>query len=249
MTESERRPSLGEQVANIERVLRTGVRFCVQASNGSCSGVWKFWVNNSDFYIAARPLAGSIKISLHESGHFRMAFLQKEIEAMRRRGQAVPQDRALFKWRRPENVPGAAVCTVTIRFPVAFIRGRPKKGTAKKPLITFELDAECKVAEVGFFYTREKPEIIGPTLEEIGEPLFYTQLPNGETVWMIGRFTDPNPRDVPHPDSFASADTKRLEAESDGSDIVAIAMNAPKDGEGLTMREFSGLTVSNGQLG
>lgn len=53
------------------------LRFQAVGSDGRSSASWTVFANNtvSDVYIAARPIAGKIKVSLHESGSWRHAFI------------------------------------------------------------------------------------------------------------------------------------------------------------------------------
>lgn len=53
------------------------LRFQAVGSDGRSSASWTVFANNtvSDVYIAARPIAGRIKVSLHESGSWRHAFI------------------------------------------------------------------------------------------------------------------------------------------------------------------------------
>ncbi|MFB7273543.1 hypothetical protein [Streptomyces sp. NPDC056244] len=53
------------------------VRFQAVGSDNRSSASWTVFANStaSDVYIAARPIAGKIKVSLHESGSWRHAFI------------------------------------------------------------------------------------------------------------------------------------------------------------------------------
>jgi hypothetical protein len=70
------------------------------------STVFRVWVQRSDVYIAARSIAGTMKVSLHESGVWRMAFTTQHVE----QGStfvAPTADRLMERWQRPpEYEPG-----------------------------------------------------------------------------------------------------------------------------------------------
>ena len=53
---------------------------CAIGEPGRQSGVWRIWANKStsDVYIAARPTAGVQKFSLHESGDWRLQWVNAE---------------------------------------------------------------------------------------------------------------------------------------------------------------------------
>jgi hypothetical protein len=80
---------------------RPGVRFAVGTPRGCRATVWRLWTNpKGDVYVAARALAGSLKVSLHVRGNWRMAFIGAH--------PADPaKDRAFLKWKRGlEVAPG-----------------------------------------------------------------------------------------------------------------------------------------------
>jgi hypothetical protein len=52
------------------------MRFGVGDPMGRCSEVWRVWAEGraGDVYVACRPVAGQVKVSLHASGEFREAY-------------------------------------------------------------------------------------------------------------------------------------------------------------------------------
>ena len=55
------------------------IRFCIGPWNGRYSSVWRIWGNPGDdnVYLGVRALLRYLKVSLHESGKFRVAFVEK----------------------------------------------------------------------------------------------------------------------------------------------------------------------------
>jgi hypothetical protein len=83
-------------------------RFGVLAGDGRQSSVWRVWVpsRSSDVYVAARSIAGKLKVSLHGSGAWREGFT-REFSENPGTFRLPPGDRAREKWRRPaEFAPG-----------------------------------------------------------------------------------------------------------------------------------------------
>jgi hypothetical protein len=83
-----------------------GVRFAVGSPDGPRAAVWRVWLNKrrDDVYIAARGLAGTLKVSLHPTG-WRLAFTKSFAES----GSPLvpPGGRAIDTWDRPpEFAPG-----------------------------------------------------------------------------------------------------------------------------------------------
>jgi hypothetical protein len=82
---------------------------------GHRSGAWRLWANRnkSDVYVAARPIAGVQKLSLHESGDWRHQWVNPE----RAEEFTGSRDRILAIWRRPEEGPGGWIRGVSIWVP------------------------------------------------------------------------------------------------------------------------------------
>lgn len=82
------------------------IRFGVRDTEGRESAVWRLWVvaQKSEVYIAGRRLGGEIKVSLHASGDWRVAFADP-------RSPLIPEgdDRIIHRWGRPAEIaPGWA---------------------------------------------------------------------------------------------------------------------------------------------
>jgi hypothetical protein len=74
---------------------------------GRRSGVWRIWANpsTSDIYIAARPIAGVEKVSLHQTGDWRVQWVIDREPGRRMAEQT--GSRILDQWQRPpESAPG-----------------------------------------------------------------------------------------------------------------------------------------------
>lgn len=101
------------------------VRFQAVGLNGRSSASWTVFANAalSDVYIAARPIAGKIKVSLHESGRWRHAFINDAAAAPFLPSGA---DRAFDKFE-PANEPMAPgwVLAYTVVLPEAEMQPYP----------------------------------------------------------------------------------------------------------------------------
>ncbi|CAN5608501.1 hypothetical protein BH20ACT21_BH20ACT21_12330 [soil metagenome] len=56
---------------------KSGLRLIVGSeSGGARSQLWRVWTgrSTSDVYVGARPVAGEVRATLHESGKWRFAF-------------------------------------------------------------------------------------------------------------------------------------------------------------------------------
>lgn len=89
---------------------KTALRFAI-GEPGRRSTIWRVWPGHpkNDVYLASRKTAGIMKISLHESGDWRMQFINPS-ETGTVRWQSLsgdePEGRILHRWRRPAAVEG-----------------------------------------------------------------------------------------------------------------------------------------------
>jgi hypothetical protein len=83
------------------------VRFRAVAADGRCSTTWRVFATRgkSDVYLLSRPLGELAKVSLHESGRWRTAFISQDVAD---RYLAPHEDRSFDKFSPPldEAAPG-----------------------------------------------------------------------------------------------------------------------------------------------
>ena len=75
------------------------IRFSIGPWNGRYSSVWRVWSRSDDVYLGVRTLLKYMKISLHQSGRFRVAFTESYNRKMvTDDGKSCTIDRAFLKW-------------------------------------------------------------------------------------------------------------------------------------------------------
>ena len=163
------------------------VRFAV-GSDQRHSGSWRAWGHAGSCYISARTAGRDIKISLHPSGKFRLAFDEKQLPRLEERGIKLPdgQDRALAKWkRRPAPESGTALI---LTFPTDCLAlGPPAALSMKQPVAIFPCARPGMAIEVWFIYTSEAATTFKPELSKIGHPHFRLDFAHDETMWIVLR--------------------------------------------------------------
>jgi len=76
-------------------------RFAVGTAQSVESSIWRMWVNGNDVYLGAREALRAFKVSLHQSGIWRIAW----VADLNRPDSA--SDRVIVRWNRPsEFAPG-----------------------------------------------------------------------------------------------------------------------------------------------
>ena len=84
---------------------KTALRFAVGGPRLR-STIWRLWANagTDDIYIASRQTAGEMKVSLHQSGDWRVQVVQPDRPKTVHFGARVIEDgRVLHRWQRPES--------------------------------------------------------------------------------------------------------------------------------------------------
>jgi hypothetical protein len=95
--------------ASAEQVLR----FAVGTPSGPRSGTWRLWVppSKSDLYLSPRALGAHVKVSLHESGSWRLALTREYVERTSPQPALPGGGRVMRDWQRPDPQPGTAPFT------------------------------------------------------------------------------------------------------------------------------------------
>ena len=235
------------------RLLKDKVRFAVGGPGVGYSSTWSAWHEaDSSFYILARDLRSTTKISLHPPngkpyGICRLAFDQKHYEWLGEQGHDRPDDRALTKWKRPPAPATDATCAVILVFPTDRLTLGHPGGTRSKPLLILEPAPAGMAVEAGFFYSCEPHETLEAKFLAIGIPIFRWGLPDGESVSMVARHA-PYQRPVPAPTGVQVIGPDfPFGIEQTG--LHAIMWNAPADSEPLCVTEVGDVKVRNPEIG
>ena len=79
------------------------IRWAVGASDGPRSQSWSLFgsTNDDDVYLGPRSQTGAIKLSLHRSGRWRMAWTEKYAKSV---GMPDDVDRVLTRWDPPDEM-------------------------------------------------------------------------------------------------------------------------------------------------
>lgn len=85
---------------------RNTLRFQVTAADGRCSDVSRAWSDGNNVYLAPRMKGGEFKISLHESGKWRIGFTERYAALMRELGTWGADRKVEALDRPPEHATG-----------------------------------------------------------------------------------------------------------------------------------------------
>jgi hypothetical protein len=157
--------------------------------------VWRLWVHRSDVYLAARIMAGKLKLSLHESGEWISAFTNQSGVIIQETGS-----RRHKTWKRPPEFtpgwthgPAVIVPWVTWRDELVWkyedypddTEWVPEPKRNKKILFNILFSA-AGVTDSAAAVSREWDRLLDRSLP----------LANGEAVWLQVRHTEMQPDEV-----------------------------------------------------
>ena len=172
------------------------VRFGVGTPDRPYVPVWRIWPQRSDVYLSARDIAGTFKISLHESGEWVTQSTSQsgvKIDGMSRRHTA---------WRRPAPFADGWVQGPSVVVPAVEWAGeldlRQKVKESDKVEWFQAPEAGEKLCFMILFASNRDADIARVSIEGdvyITEPL---QLENGEFVWLQVRYVPLGPGEPEH---------------------------------------------------
>lgn len=164
------------------------IRLGVKNKKGHRSGVWRIWTAKppkNDIYIACRSAAGNLKVSLHESDIWRVAFTKQFADNLFNESENISKDRLIEEWKRPNEIVQGATLAFRILIPNSELE---KLWIPKKKVKWIIPEKEDQITEIILMLTK-------PTIEMgeewPGEKNMNTKyiadhtLPNQEKLWLV----------------------------------------------------------------
>jgi hypothetical protein len=162
------------------------LRFQVSAADGRCSDVWRVWNIKNDVYLAPRSKGGEFKISLHQSGVWRLAFTGEYTNLMRKLGTWT-SDRKVESLNRPPEHAKGFTRAIRLYFPDSELRVPPQQPSGPVARIPGPSKDGVRIADFVLTspksrFTQSDPPLSG----SLGaKPLARWMLPNDETLWVV----------------------------------------------------------------
>jgi hypothetical protein len=169
-------------------------RFIVRSEDGKRSGIWRIWTSlggkKSDIYLTVRPLAGRLKVSIHESGQCQASFDREFISEIEDRGTWERNSRHLLKWSLIELTPGVALAARII-VPTSELTEIPI--TPRKPFVCVPAAPTGKAVEFACFLTASNAKVTGwpGKRSMVTQLVIKMPLANGNILWVVNRTVDP----------------------------------------------------------
>lgn len=184
------------------------IRVAVGTAEALESSIWRFWVHQSEIYVAARELVRFLKLSIHSSGTWRLAYVsESDINDPLNRDD---DPRVVMRWTRPSAFrPGWTQCAEILipaipvedrfslhpdlqpRDPVTWL---PGSSTGHKRHLTLVLAADDSLQ-------------IEDVLKSGDQVLGSLKLENGQVAWVVSREVAMTPEERGYVE-FMAADMK-----------------------------------------
>ncbi len=179
----------------ITTVSKTSIRFGLKNNLNKRSGIWKCWTSvgtgKSDVYITNRAIGKALKVSLHQTGSWHIAFdsnfLKKEVVEESR----LTSNRFVDKWLKPPEI--CAGCTLALRIII------PEDAVTipisdKDPCSALWITAPPtgKAIEIVLLFTAPHSNFSGwPGRDSMGTDLLGSfQIENGYRLWIVHYMID-----------------------------------------------------------
>jgi hypothetical protein len=170
-------------------------RFAVTDGQGKRAGSWKCFTftgkGKHDVYLTCREIGQTCKVSLHQSGVWRIAWLPGVLEMHLELPLPPDRDRVMLRWERPPEIaPG-----ITLALRLLVTSGAvcvPENPPLPAGTIRLNAPPVGQVVEVSFVYTPQVAKFTHcPGQRAMGTELVGSlDLDNGERVWAVHRRTD-----------------------------------------------------------
>lgn len=170
------------------------IRFAVGAANTDHSSIWMLWAqdaesgraSHSDVYLATRNLAGTVKVSLHESGRWQWS-LTSEFAQTASGEDVVSQSRGrhFSIWDRPPEFAAAHTLAFRVFFPRSELR--PLRHQAMtKPVTWIPAPEHGHYIDVAILLGPHTDPHEWPGKDAMGTQLVdYIRLSSHETVFVV----------------------------------------------------------------
>ena len=162
------------------------IRFTVRHQGGLRAGTWKCWSPSSkeDVYLTCRELGGALKISLHESGNWHIAYFEGFFEEYVPEEHRTERGRFIDQWNCPKPIAPGVTLAVRIVTPWSSVTAR---GEESASIVSVPPPAEGRAIECDIFLIDRTTPMTGwPGKNKMNTRLIGSyELPSGNSVWVV----------------------------------------------------------------
>lgn len=187
------------------------------------SSIWRFWTQKNEVYIAARELARLLKLSLHSSGIWRLAY----VSVNKINDQLIEDNdpRVMSRWKKPnEFKPGWTQCLDVI-IPTVSLRKHFSLDKVDNPKGNIHWIAKLSNGykqQITLLFADSSSRCLEEVTQDGDQVLGRFDLEDGRVAWIITRQSKMTEVEQEYVEKYA-ADMK-INYESDPGDHVFAAM-------------------------
>ena len=170
---------------------KKSIRFGVTDSKGNRSATWNCSAAKppkNDIYLACREIGSIIKVSLHQSGIWRLAYEENFFEDNFGKIDEIDKDRAIEKWSKPPEIAPGVTLAFRVVVPWNSVR-TPIENSIKQNTCWVNKPPDGYAIEFYLLITAKGVKTTGwPGKDGMNSQLAGSfQLGSGENVWVVYR--------------------------------------------------------------
>lgn len=183
---------------------RNKCRFGVVSGDSRRSSPWSVWSQGNDVYVSPRTQGGNFKISLHQSGRWRLTFDAAYADRMNKLG-VWAGDRCIERLSRPPEHARGFTRAARIYFPESELREFSAGWEDAQKIVHIAAPPQCGLRVVDLIFTTSRSRYSDadcPLQASLAaKKIDHWALANGETLWLV---------------HFEFASDRGLEGEAEG---------------------------------
>ncbi|MCJ7655077.1 MAG: hypothetical protein MUO97_07245 [Dehalococcoidia bacterium] len=176
-------------------MMQQSISFAITDGIGRRAATWKCWAHTgkkkSDIYLACRELGGYLKISLHQSGDWRIAYTQEFFKENLSTFPDKRDNRVIMQWPRPPQIAEGITLAFRIITPYSAV-STALDIPLPKHIISIPVPPDNRAVEIAAIITAPYTLVSNwPGRNSMDTQLIGLMvLDSGETVWIVHRVTD-----------------------------------------------------------
>jgi len=170
------------------------IRFGITDGSGKRAATWKCWtpigVGKSDVYLTCRSIGYALKVSLHQTGEWHIAYSEKFFAENQDALADRPQGRFIDKWTRPSEIaPGV---TLALRIITPHSAVSIPIASLKRTITWIPIPPPSQAVEICTFFTSPHALVSSwPGRNSMQTKLVGSMLlDNGEKIWVVYRIIE-----------------------------------------------------------
>jgi hypothetical protein len=171
------------------------IRFGVYDGGAKRAATWRCWsrtgVGKNDLYLSCREIGGALKVSLHESGQWHVAYFQEFFDKNVEDSDLIKKGRFIDRWSPPAEIAPGVTLAFGIVTPWSSVTASIDDADARR-IHWIPSAPEGHALEIAIVLTRSGTSVSGwPGRQTMNTELVGSiELDSGDSVWIVYREID-----------------------------------------------------------